>query len=221
MHETARDLGVAAREVDVRDGAALASTMADAAADMGGVDVVVNNAGVGSLAPLERYSDDAWHRLIEVNLTGVFYGIRAAAALMAERGGVIINNASGSALRPTRGELPYSAAKAGVVALTQGAAQEYGPGIRVNCVSPGVIRTAMSEGLFRNDALLAPVREATPLGRTGSADEVADVVVFLASDLSRFVTGQNIVVDGGMGLAQAGIDTVLKSLLAAIKRSTI
>jgi NAD(P)-dependent dehydrogenase (short-subunit alcohol dehydrogenase family) len=219
LRKATEEIGASGRQVDVCDGAALAQAMGEAAREMGGLDVVVNNAGVGRLAPLTSYSDDQWQRIVDVNLTGVFHGTQAAVRLMAERGGVIVNNASGSALRPTRGELPYSAAKAGVVALTHGAAQEYGPKIRVNCVSPGVIRTPMSEGLFRDEALLAPVRESTPLGRTGTADEVADVVVFLASDRSRFVTGQNIVVDGGMGLAQAGIDAVLKSLLASTTRA--
>ena len=89
-------------------------------------------------------------------------------------------------VRATRGEAAYSAAKAGVIALTQGAALEYAPEIRVNCVSPGMIRTPLTELLFRSEGLLDPVMRATPLGRTGTADEVADAILFLCSDLSRF-----------------------------------
>ncbi|MFT5443208.1 MAG: NAD(P)-dependent dehydrogenase (short-subunit alcohol dehydrogenase family), partial [Myxococcota bacterium] len=112
-----------------------------------------------------------------------------------------------------RGELPYSAAKAGVVALTQGAAQEYGPTIRVNAISPGIIRTPMTEPLYTMPDALAPVERSTPLRRTGEVEEVADVVHFLCTDASRFMTGQNLVLDGGMNLPQAGIDETLKASL--------
>jgi meso-butanediol dehydrogenase/(S,S)-butanediol dehydrogenase/diacetyl reductase len=204
--------------VDVCDLDAIKQAMEEASAWLRGIDTLVNNAGVGNLAPLESHDAATWDTLIAVNLTGTYHGIVAALPhLRAAGGGAIVNNASGSGVRPTRGELPYSAAKAGVIALTQGAAQEYGPEIRINCVSPGLIRTPMSEPLFRNPELLAPVLASTPLGRTGTADDVADVIVFLCSDLARFVTGQNLVVDGGLGLAQAGIDATLKTLLTKRK----
>jgi len=101
--------------------------------------------------------------------------------------------------------------------LEQGAAQEYGPTIRVNCVSPGLIRTPMSEALFKIPGILDPVLKSTPLERTGTAEEVADAIAFLASDRARFITGQNLVIDGGMGLAQAGIDETLRKLLEMMK----
>jgi NAD(P)-dependent dehydrogenase (short-subunit alcohol dehydrogenase family) len=123
--------------------------------------------------------------MVAVNLAGAWHALRAAIPLLlAGGGGAIVNVASASALRPTRGESLYSAAKAGVVALTQAAALEVGPAIRVNCVCPGVIRTPLSEGLFRAPGLLDPVREATPLGRTGSAEEVADVILCSTSRAS-------------------------------------
>jgi NAD(P)-dependent dehydrogenase (short-subunit alcohol dehydrogenase family) len=187
---------------------------------MAGLSILVNNAGVGHLALLHRNSPEDFDRLLRVNLGGVFHAMRAAIPIMLEQGGgAIVNNASGSGVRPTRGELPYSAAKAGVIALTRGAAQEYGPKIRVNCVSPGVIRTPMSEGLFRLPKLLDPVVAASALARTGVPEDVADVILFLCSDLSRFMTGQNLVVDGGLGLPQAGIDSVLRSLLSSTRGS--
>jgi NAD(P)-dependent dehydrogenase (short-subunit alcohol dehydrogenase family) len=206
-------------EADVRDEAQVQEAIERVARELGRVDILVNNAGIGELAQLEEYTSEKWNDLIDVNLSGAFRAIKFAAPLMRARGGgVIVNNASASGLRPTRGELPYSAAKAGLIALTQGAAQEYGPHVRVNAVSPGLIRTPMSETLFADAALLEPVKRATPLGRYGTDDDVACVILFLASDLSRFMTGQNLIVDGGLGLAQAGIDDVLRSLLS--QRST-
>ncbi len=210
----AEESGGLAIEVDVRDELALREAIAKVARKMSRLDVLVNNAGVGQLAPLHEYSAESWRYLVDVNLSGTFHAIKAAAPLMrANGGGAIVNNASASGLRPTRGELPYSAAKAGLIALTQGSAQEYGPEVRINAVSPGIIRTPMSEALFTEPTLLDPVRRATPLARCGTAEDVAAVILFLASDLSRFMTGQNLVVDGGIGLPQAGIDEVLRSLL--------
>jgi NAD(P)-dependent dehydrogenase (short-subunit alcohol dehydrogenase family) len=217
----AREVSGLAFAVDVTEAEAVDAATAAAVRGLGGIDVLVNNAGVGALRPLHEVSPAEFDRLLRVNLTGVYNALRSALPRMLEGdGGAVVNNASGSAARPTRGELPYSAAKAGVVALTQGAAQEYGPRIRVNCVSPGVIRTPMSEALFQIPKLLDPVVRATPLGRTGTAEEVADAILFLASDLSRFVTGQTLTVDGGLGLPQAGIDDVLRGLLSHASRTS-
>lgn len=213
--QAAQELGVAFHEADVRDGAAVGRAIRAAVDGLGGLTTLVNNAGVGNLAPLETHADELWSRIVEVNLTGTFHCMRAALPIMRDGGGgTCVNNASNSGVRPTRGELPYSAAKAGVIALTAGAAQEYGPEVRVNAVAPGLIRTPMTEPLFDVEGALEPVYAATPLARVGTADEVADVIVFLASDLSRFMTGQTLVIDGGMALPQAGIDETLKNMLA-------
>ena len=122
--------------------------------------------------------------------------------------------ASVSGIRPTRGESPYGAAKAGVIALTMSGALEYGPdGIRVNCVSPGFIRTALTDFAFSTPGSIEAVEAGTPLGRTGTAEDVADVVVFLAGDGARFVTGVNVPVDGGSLLPSAQMDPMLSDLL--------
>ncbi len=218
--KTAAPLGGVAIEVDVRDPDAVDQAIASANQRLGGLTILVNNAGTGMLQPMHQYTNQQWDDLIAVNLSGTFYAMRAAVPIMLEGGrGVIVNNASVSATDPTRGELPYSAAKAGVLALTRGAAQEYGPTVRINAVSPGVIRSPMTEMLFKNPAILEPVEQSVPLGRTGEVEEVADVVHFLCSDASRYVTGQNIVIDGGMNIPQAGIDPVLKMSLDMMSKA--
>jgi NAD(P)-dependent dehydrogenase (short-subunit alcohol dehydrogenase family) len=210
--DVAAEVGGCAYEVDVRDGAMVEAAMRDAADRLGGVSVLVNNAGTGDLRPLHTVDDRLWHRLIDVNMTGTFNGIRAAVPLMLEGGsGAIVNVASLSALMPTRNEAAYSAAKAGVVALTKGAALEYAPTVRVNCVAPGLIRTPLT-ALIAEPEAFRPVAEALPLGRMGEPEEVAHVVAFLVSDRASYLTGQTIVVDGGGSLPQAGTDAALAAL---------
>jgi meso-butanediol dehydrogenase/(S,S)-butanediol dehydrogenase/diacetyl reductase len=153
-----------------------------------------------------------WDRVLRVNLTGVWTGIRAAVPhMLSGDGGSIVSTASISGTRPAAGEGPYAASKAAVAALTASAALEYGPRIRVNSVSPGMIRTTMTAPWFQ----YMPDQEerfvkGTPVGRVGEPEDVADVVVFLCSDLARFVTGQNIVVDGGLTLHGSGVDTIFE-----------
>lgn len=220
--EVADAIGGLAYEVDVRDAEATSAATDDAAQQFGGLTVLVANAGTSGLSLVHETDPRIFERLVQVNLLGTFHAMRAAVPHMLAAGrGAIVTNGSGSATRPTYGELAYSSAKAGVVALTRGAAQEYGPTIRVNCVSPGIIRTPMSEPLFGLDGALDPTWEATPLGRAGTPEDVADVVLFLASDQSRYVTGQDLVVDGGLGLGQAGITTTLKGLVGPPTSPTI
>lgn len=216
--DAAEDLGGFAFEGDVCDPACLEAACAGAAQRCDGLHVLVNNAGAGQVASLERMSPEDFDRLLRVNLTGAWNAIRAAAPFLRASGGAVVNNASMSGVRATRGEGAYSAAKAGLISLTQSAALELAPAVRVNCVSPGVIRTALTEPLFRMDGILDSVLRATPLERAGDADEVADVIVFLASDRARYVTGQNLIVDGGLGLPQAGTDEMLSRVLELVER---
>jgi NAD(P)-dependent dehydrogenase (short-subunit alcohol dehydrogenase family) len=205
--------------VNVADTDAMAGAVDDAATAMGGLTTLFNNAGVGNLKDLHTYSEKEWDLLVDVNLKGVFNGMRAAVPhLRAAGGGAIVNMASVSGLRPTRGEAPYSAAKAGAIALTMGAALEYGPDhIRVNAVSPGFIRTALTGFAFDDPHYLDPIEAATPLGRAGEPEDVAKVVVFLCSPLAGYLTGQNLVVDGGSMLPSAQVDHLLGSLLELLR----
>jgi 3-oxoacyl-[acyl-carrier protein] reductase/meso-butanediol dehydrogenase/(S,S)-butanediol dehydrogenase/diacetyl reductase len=205
---TAASIDALAFDADVTDAEGLRRCVDTAAGALGGLSILVNNAGGSTLAPLAEWDIDEWDRLVRLNLTGVFNGMRAAIPhLHAGGGGTVVNTSSISATRPSAGETPYSAAKAGVIALTASAALEYGPSIRVNAVAPGMIRTKLTQPLL--DGLpdeVARYERTTPIARIGRPDDVADVMVFLCSDLARFVTGQTIVVDGGMTLHGAGVD---------------
>lgn len=198
--------------VDVTDFDALDAAVADAATAFGGITTIFNNAGVGNAMPLHEYPLDEWRRIVDICLTGVFHGFKVAAPrILAAGGGSIVSTSSISGTRPAAGEGPYSAAKAAVAALTATAALEYAPTIRVNAVAPGMIETALTrlmlveEGLNRREHMIAK----TPLARIGAPDDIADAVVFLCSPLARFVTGQNVVVDGGMTLHGSGVDGLL------------
>jgi 3-oxoacyl-[acyl-carrier protein] reductase len=119
----------------------------------------------------------------------------------------IVSTSSISGTRPAAGEAPYAAAKAAVASLSATAALEYGPDIRVNAVAPGMIHTGLTDILLTGfDWTVPHMVEKTPLARIGTPEDIADVVVFLSSDLARFITGQNLVVDGGMTLHGAGVD---------------
>ena len=202
--------------VDVRDAGAVRAAIDEAAATLGGLDTAFNNAGTGSMSRLHEYDPDEFRRVVDVNLLGVWHGMRATIPhLLGAGGGSIVNTASISGLRPSPGEGPYAAAKAAIAALTQSAALEYGArGIRVNAVAPGAIRSAMTTPLLALGDWEQRWTDRTPLGRVGDPEDIADVVVFLCSDLARYITGQVLVVDGGMTLHGAGIDGVLDYVMS-------
>ncbi|MHB8330508.1 MAG: SDR family NAD(P)-dependent oxidoreductase, partial [Acidimicrobiales bacterium] len=194
--------------VDVTDAEALRSGVDDVAGRLGGLSLLVNNAGGSTMQALAEWAPDEWDRIVRLNLHGVWNAMRAGVPhLLAGGGGAVVSTASISATRPSAGETPYAAAKAGVMALTASAALEYGPAIRVNAVAPGMIRTNLTGMLLDTvpDAVEHYSR-ITPAARVGEPGDVADVVAFLCSDRARFITGQTVVVDGGMTLHGAGVD---------------
>jgi NAD(P)-dependent dehydrogenase (short-subunit alcohol dehydrogenase family) len=166
----------------------------------GRLDVACNNAGIGGAsALLADYPVDAWAQVININLSGVFYGMKAQIpAMLINGGGAIVNTASilgmvGSATSPA-----YVAAKHGVIGLTQSAAIAYsGQGVRVNAIGPGFIHTPMVQALEKDANVKAALIAAHPIGRLGLPEEVAELVVWLASDRASFVTGSYHPVDGG------------------------
>jgi len=215
---TADEVGGRAWTVDVTDAAAMERAIGEAAAWMGGLTTLFNNAGASNLAPIDQWDPAEWDRIVRLNLSGVFHGLRVGAPLIAETGGgAVVSTASISGTRPAAGEAPYAAAKAAVAALTATAALEYAPTVRVNAVSPGMIHTGLTDILLRGFDWTVPHMEAkTPLARIGTPEDIADVVVFLCSDLARFVTGQNLVIDGGMTLHGAGVDGLLERFQAIL-----
>ena len=167
-------------------------------ADCGSIDIVVNNAGITKDGLMLRMTEAQWDAVINVNLKSAFNFIHACTPIMMrQRGGSIINMSSVVGVHGNAGQCNYSASKAGLIALAKSIAQEMGPkGIRANAIAPGFIETAMTAAL--PDNVREEWKKKIPLRRGGSVDDIANTAVYLASDLSSYVTGQVIQVDGGM-----------------------
>ena len=186
--------------LDVCDAAGLARSSERIVGEHGRIDILVNNAGILKTGPVVEASIADWDEVCRVNLSGVYYCCKAVLPHMVERGyGKIVNIASVSAAKGggAFGNVLYGTTKAGVVALTKGLARELAPlGINVNCIAPAVVETGMTRSLLtpeRRQAVLASI----PMGRFATTDDIASMVLILASDVSSYVTGETIVVDGG------------------------
>lgn len=191
-------------EMDVRDEEACERLVARAVRRFGRLDIAVNNAGLGSFAPLTEIDAAEFRRVVDVCLTGVFLGLKHQVRQLVSQGGggSIVNVASIQGAQPAAGLAAYCAAKAGVVMLTKVAALELGQHrIRVNAIGPGLVRTPLSAGLMAVPGIVDAYVENTPLGEVCEPDDVARVALFLASDDARLVTGELVFVDGGGMLA--------------------
>jgi NAD(P)-dependent dehydrogenase (short-subunit alcohol dehydrogenase family) len=200
--ELVRDLGQESTyvETDVRNREDLVAAVRECET-LGGIDGLVNNAGFAKSHALTDTSEENWRTAIETNLTGVFNGCLATVPEMLEAdGGAIVNIASGAGIVGLMNSFSYSASKGGVIALTRQIAVDYASnGIRANCVSPGFTDTA----LFRedtHDGSRTYAQQSTPMGRVAEPEEIADATVFLLSDTASFITGENLLVDGGYAI---------------------
>ncbi len=166
----------------------------------GSLDVLVNNAGITKDNLILRMNEEQWDAVIDTNLKSVFnYSKAAAKPMMRARGGSIINIGSVVGISGNAGQSNYSASKAGLIGFTKSYAKELASrNIRANVVAPGYIMTEMTEKL--DEKVLESIKQETPLGRAGNPDEVSNVVAFLASDLSSYITGEVVRVDGGMAM---------------------
>ena len=168
--------------------------------EAGDLDVLVNNAGITRDGLLMRMPDDDWNAVLETNLGGVFHTCRAASrGMLKRRGGSIVNVSSVVGVHGNPGQTNYAAAKAGIIGFTKSLARELGNrGVRANVVAPGYISTRLTDEL--PDELKDLMLQNTPLGRFGSPEDVAGAVRFLSSDEASFITGEVLLVDGGLGM---------------------
>lgn len=192
--------GVEHRVVDVTDVARIRSTTDAIVEQYGHIDVWVNNAGSLSRTPSLDLEPEAWDATLDVNLRGTFFGAQAAARHMSERGsGSIVNLSSYAGIKARPNCADYAAAKAGIAHLTACLALEWGPlGIRVNCIAPGYVDTPMSAWMHADPVQKELLLGRTPIGRLGEPEDIARAVVYLAGEDASFVTGQVLLVDGGI-----------------------
>jgi meso-butanediol dehydrogenase / (S,S)-butanediol dehydrogenase / diacetyl reductase len=189
--------GLAAIRCDVADAGAVAAAFAQVDASLGGIDVLVANAGISIRKPFLEIEEADWRRVLDVNLTGVFHCAQQAARRMtAADGGTILMTASTNGLTGHPFYADYNASKAGVILLARTMARELAPAVRVNAVCPGYVLTPMQRAEY-SDEMLADVNAGIPLGRHASPDEIAALFAFLASDDGAYFTGAVISVDGG------------------------
>jgi 3-oxoacyl-[acyl-carrier protein] reductase len=194
--EAAGAAGAAAVQADVSDPEA-AKRLVD---DVGELDILVNNAGVTRDGLIARMSDEDWHEVIGTNLNGVFHTCRAAArGMMRRRSGSIVNISSVVGVHGNPGQTNYAASKAGIIGFTKSLARELGTrGVRANVVAPGYVDTRLTQAI--SEDMRGLMLANTPLGRFGAPEDVAAAVRFLSSEEASFITGEVLLVDGGLGM---------------------
>lgn len=189
-----------ALRADVTNGKEVERMVDDVVSRYDRIDILINNAGLKRDSYLALMSDEDWSRVIDVNLNSVYYVTKwVSRIMMRQREGKIINISSLSAFRGLPGQTNYAASKGGVISFTRAAARELGGfGIRINAIAPGLIETDMLKDIDRE--ALNKIKSSIPLGRIGVAQDIVGTVLFLASDKADYITGQTILIDGGMGI---------------------
>jgi NAD(P)-dependent dehydrogenase (short-subunit alcohol dehydrogenase family) len=206
LAEAAKGLaGVRPIVCDVSDPDQVSAMVAEVAGEIGGIDALVNNAGIADFGPIEETDFARWRRVMATNLDGVFLVSQAATGALRARRGAIVNIASISGLRASTLRVAYGTSKAAVIQLTRQQAVEMGEwGIRANCVCPGPVRTKLAMAVHSPE-IIAAYHDAIPLNRYGTEREIAEVIVFLCSDKASYVTGQIIASDGGFEATGVGL----------------
>lgn len=190
--------GVSFVKVDLSVPEEIQNMIASAVEALGGLDILINNAGFGTYGRTHIIEPETWYKVMEVNLNALFHTCRHALPHLMKKGGSIINTASVSGTRADYGFNAYAAAKGGVINYTRNLALDYATdNIRVNSISPGLIKTPLTGPLTGQPEAYSEYLHNIPMSRAGEPEEIAKVMLFLASDLASFVTGQNLCVDGG------------------------
>lgn len=190
---------------DVSDPAQVSALVEKTVEDLGTIDILVNNAGAAPFrAPIDQIQEEGFEKYFKVTFTSAYYCTKAAAPIFLERkAGTVINIASVAGFTASPGLAYYASAKAALISLTRTVAHEWAPlGVRVNAIAPGWIETEMNEPLRRDPDWYERVRATIPMGRWGTAEEVANVALFLASEAATYITGSVIVVDGGQTISR-------------------
>jgi len=217
LEATAQEIGKMGRkavpvQANVRHLAEIDNLVKKTMEEFGRIDILINNAGTNpTFGSIFKMDETVWDIIMGLNLKGYFFLSQAVAKIMRDKGGgTIVNTASEGGIRPGLGLGAYSISKAGVIMLTQVLAQELGRyNIRVNAIAPGVIKTRLSEALWSDPIRAKETESSTALGRLAEPEEMADTVLFFASDASSYITGQTILLDGG---SYASVQTMLKAL---------
>ncbi|MBD0417346.1 SDR family NAD(P)-dependent oxidoreductase [Oryzicola mucosus] len=185
--------------MDQTDQTAVRRAISLAVSDLGGLDGLVNAAGIADVSAMEDVTLERWNQVLAINLTGPFLLSQAAYPYLKQsKSAAIVNIASASGILPSGAGTAYATSKAGVLMMTKSMAAEWGPDIRINAVCPGTVDTNMLNGLFdRDDAFYDRIKKTYALQRMGKAEEIAQAVMFLISDQASFVTGISLAVDGG------------------------
>ncbi|MFY0680413.1 MAG: SDR family oxidoreductase [Thalassovita sp.] len=213
LEVASKDLGTKARGYvcDVSVPTEVAGMISGVVADLGGIDALVNNAGVADFRPIEATEYDVWRHVMAVNLDGPFLVSQTALGALKERRGAIVNIGSISGLRASTLRTAYGTSKAAVIQLTKQQAAELGEyGIRANCVCPGPVRTKLAMAVHSQD-IIDSYHDAIPLNRYGTEAEIANVITFLCSDKASYVTGQVVAADGGFESTGVGLPSLRTS----------